>query len=391
MFCLVIAVVGRIQRLLILAIACSFYASALLAAETSSAPESDLEAVTTAIQSIQQWLLEANANSTIEEENLRQAEVAIMATLRRVSALEETLAQTEAEQIALQREVTALESAKAQQEALLQQLLRAAYMRGDQSLLKLLLNQEDPGKSARMLHYYRVYSESQIEALQQFQATLDAIASTNSRLQTTILSLSQQQIALQDEANQLEEHRQARALALQELQRNIAARHDELEQLQIDQSQLQQLLETISQAVERLPAPADSLPFTARRGQLPRPVNGEIVQNFGARYGDGNLRRQGILLAAPEGTQVRAVHTGRVVFADWLRGAGLLVIIDHGDGYMSLYGNNQALVKTAGDAVIANEIIAISGNSGGSEDSGLYFEIRLHGAAQNPADWIQGQ
>lgn len=383
--------VARVRQLVILAIACVFCGSTLFAAETSPVSEPDLEAVNSAIHSIQQWLLEANANSTIEEENLRQAEVQVMTTLRRVSSLQEELAQTRSEQGALQREVAALESEKAQQEELLNQLLRAAYMRGDQSLLKLLLNQEDPGESARMLHYYRLYSESQIEALQQFQATLDAIATTNSQLQTTIQALSQQQIALQSEATQLQERKQARQSALLELQNNIAARNDELEQLQIDQSQLQQLMQAISEAVERMPAPADALPFTARRGQLPRPVNGEVVQNFGSRYGDGNLRRQGILLAAPEGTQVRAVHSGRVVFADWLRGTGLLVIIDHGDGYMSLYGNNQALVKAAGDSVIADEIIAISGSSGGADNLGVYFEIRHHGAAQNPTDWVQSR
>lgn len=385
----------RVQLLAVITILCALCLTQLRAGEaslqTSPQAQAELDAVNRAIATIQDWLLDANASYTTAEATLRDAELRIMTTMQAITNVENELERTQVELAQLQGEAASLEAAKSRQHELMQHLLRAAYMRGDQSLLKLLLNQEEAGKSARMLQYYRFYSESRIAALQEFQSTLDAIAATNTLLQDSAAALTAQQVELQNLVDTLELDRETRRVALLELQTSIAARNTELEQLQIDQLQLEQLIDKINRAIEQIPLPADSSPFSTRRGELPPPVAGNVVQGYGSTYGDGNLRRQGMFIVASEGAQVRAVHAGRVVFANWLRGAGLLLIVDHGDGYMSLYGNNEALAKTAGESVRAGETIATAGSSGGSDISGLHFEIRHHGAAQDPADWLQNR
>lgn len=313
-----------------------FALSRSFAAEANPLPQAELEAVTRAITVIQSWLDDANASYSVEMNNLRDAERRINEVSSNIAAVRSELTRTLAVQDQLKLEITALEAVKSENNELLQSLLRAAYMNGDQGLLKLLLNQQDLSKNARMLHYYSVYSTAQIAALQQFQTTIVAIANTNIELQAGIDELSRQQIELESQLAALERGKQIRQLALSELQASISARNAELEQMQIDQQQLQQLIEEIDRAIENMPAATATTPFASRRGQLSLPLAGTIVQNFGARYGEGNLARRGISIAAPEGSPVQAVHAGRVVFADWLRGAGLLVIVDHGAGYMSL-------------------------------------------------------
>jgi len=362
----------------------------VFAAENRPQPQEELEAVNAAIGEIQTWLQTARANYSATETNLQNAELEITDASRQVAAVDTRLKQTQIEQADLQARMSNLELQKSQQNELLQQLVRAAYMRGDQSMLKLLLNQEDFEKSARLLHYYQIFSESQLQVLNDYQATLDEIGQVSTSLQESELQLAQQQTQLQNQLAELEQARQAKQIALTELQNNISTRNAELEQLQIDQAQLQNLVNEIQRAIEQLPAEAAQSPFTSTRGHLPHPVNGKLLLAFGSRYGDGNLQRQGITLAATEGTPVQAVHGGRVVFADWLRGSGLLVIVDHGDGYMSLYGNNEALSAQAGDWVNAGDIVATSGKSNDASVAGLYFEIRHRGIPENPAEWLEG-
>jgi len=360
------------------------------AAESGRQPQAELDAVTAAIADIQTWLEDARSTYSTEESNLQKAELEITAASRQITAVETQLTATRLEQSQLQAEMETLNGEKAAQDALLQQMLRAAYMRGDQSVLKLLLNQEDFSQSARLLQYYRIFSESQLQLLDEYATTLEEITQLDQSLAESAQRLTQQQTQLQQKLTELERGQQAKAVALAELQKSIATRSSELEQLQIDQSQLQQLVNEIHRAIELIPTPADASPFINQRGRLPMPVSGDPRLACGSRYGDGNLRRQGITIAASEGTPVQAVHAGRVVFADWLRGSGLLLIVDHGDGYMSLYGNNEALAATAGDRVSAGDILATSGKTSDSGTSGVYFEIRHRGVPQDPAEWLEG-
>lgn len=361
----------------------------VLGAENRTQPQAELTAVTAAIADIQSWLNNATAQYTADEQALREAELRLAASSNDFTQIEAALNTSREQQRAITDQITQLEAARERQHALLAQLLRAAYIGGDQSPLKLLLSQEDPAKSARMLHYYQVYTASQVSALQTYQDTLSAIGTAEAELAANARTLLAQQTELQQQIAVLESSQQAKQLALANLQASIARRNAELEQLEMDQAQLQQLVDEIQRAVERVPTPVVSTTFSARRGLLEPPVSGPILRDFGTQYGDGNLRRQGISIATAEGTPVRAVHPGRVVFANWLRGTGLLLVLDHGDGFMSLYGNNQALAKAAGDWVESGEVVATSGQSADSQDTALYFEIRQHGTPQNPMEWLQ--
>lgn len=362
--------------------------AASFAAEDRAESAAELEAVTAAITDIENWLETAQANYSREEQELRDAEMRLSTINGEITALRHAQSDTRLAMARLEEERTTLETERALQASLLAQVLRAAYVAGEQSLLKLLLNQDDLNQSERMLHYYRRFSESRVAALETFRTTLDTLESVNSNLEHQSLALAEQQRALQVELAAREHTLSTRQQSLTALQASIQERGSELENLQVSQQQLQALIERIDQAIQRIPVNVDYTPFAERRGTLPRPVAGAVANAFGTRYGDGNLQRQGIDFASAPGAPVQAIHPGRVVFADWLRGAGLLIILDHGDGYMSLYGNNEALARAPGDWVNAGEVVATSGTGAGEAAAGLYFEIRHHGTPENPANWL---
>jgi septal ring factor EnvC (AmiA/AmiB activator) len=375
---------------------CSWASISVNAAESSEQAQQDLAAVGNAIGEIQSWLIEAKSTQSIEIQNLQQADLQISTLSQSVTATQAALAETESEIAFLSREAGQLSSEKTAQSKILEQAIRTAYMAGNQSAIELLLNQEDISKSARMLHYHRLFTQAQLDSIASFQETLDEVQTVNQQLEFNVADLEQEQLTLSNSLQSLSDSKIERELALNQLRADIASRSSQLEQLEIDQVQLQDLLEQINRAVADIPAAMQHSPFDAQLGKLPMPVTGQITDRFGSRYGEGNLTRQGITIAVSEGTPVQVIHPGRVVFSDWLRGTGLLVIVDHGSGYMSLYGANQALSKQAGDWVDTGDIVSTSGmaneltgNSGDTQASpGMYFEIRHHGEAQNPAQWF---
>lgn len=366
------------------------------AAEDSEAAQQELAAVSTAIEEIQAWIVEAKSTQSRETENLERAELEISELIQSVGAIEAQIEASQAEISTLALQAERLNEQKSAQGEILEQTIRAAYMSGTQSAIELLLNQDDISESSRMLYYHRLFTEAQLESIGAFQETLDEIQTLNRLQESKATELAAEQTRLEADLASLSQSQQRREAALSQLRLDIANRSGELEQLEIDQLQLQELIEEIERAVADIPEAMRRSPFGAQRGRLSLPVAGQITQRFGSRYGEGDLRRQGITIAVSEGTPVQAVHPGRVVFSDWLRGTGLLVIIDHGEGYMSLYGANQALSKQAGDWVNAGDIISTSGlgnellrgQGGDQARPGVYFEIRHHGTAQNPADWL---
>lgn len=369
-----------------LSLACISYA-----AEDKNEAQQELIAVNSAIEEIQSWLVVARAKQSETTANLQQSELKISDTLHAIITNEQELLQIQVEISTLTAQTEKLELKKAKQSAILAQTIRTAYMTGDQTVLKVLLNQEDIAKSARMLHYHRLFTASQLESIETFKKTLDELAETNLMLKSKASELETLQTLLKQEMQTLSESKKQREIALAQLKADMSSRESELEQLQINQVELQQLIEQINRAVADIPSIMQNTPFIKQRGKLQMPADGKIIKTFGSRYGESDLKRQGITIKVNEGTPVQAIHPGRVVFSDWLRGTGLLVIVDHGEGYMSLYGNNQALSKQTGDWVKAGDILATSGRSGetiNGQGVGIYFEIRHHGEAQNPQSWI---
>ncbi len=272
-----------------------------------------------------------------------------------------------------------------QQHHALMAQLRTAYMTGRQEYLKMFLNQQEPQKIGRILAYYNYFNRARIDNIDQVRGKLielDRLTSDIEQERQKIARLTEQQ-NLQKQV--LEKSRQARSRALAVLKRDISKGSSRLAQLRQNEQRLTGLLSRLEEAGAQEPSKSSSL-FGRAGTRLPWPVEGQIKARFGSPR-TAELRWKGVLIDAAEGLPVQAISPGKIVFADWLRGYGLLIIIDHGSGYMSLYGHNQSLQKETGSWVEAGETISTVGNSGGNEHAGLYFEIRHNGRPVDPAKW----
>lgn len=272
-----------------------------------------------------------------------------------------------------------------QREALLQEL-RAAYAIGRQEKLKLWLNQEDIGSVGRTLVYYEYFDRARRARIAESNRTLSEISSVEAEARQQASELKQLSTSLTTQQSTLKKHRQARKKVVASLKSEINSNGKSLDTLLADERELQKVLAHINEALLGIPARAGTGPFRKLKGKLPWPVNGKVDAKFGKQRGDSAVWR-GTMIHAKKGQSVHAVASGRIAFADWMRGFGSLIILDHGGGYMSLYGHNESLHKTTGEWVEAGAVIARVGDSGGHDRTGLYFEIRHNGKPQNPARW----
>ncbi|MBK1694792.1 peptidase M23 [Chromatium weissei] len=274
----------------------------------------------------------------------------------------------------------------------LTELLRTAYVMGRADRLRLLLNQEDPAQASRMLSYFAYFNRERVRRILSVKERAERIANLVHETEAELARLAELMQSKAALRQQLEAAKEARALILKQLEARIASRAENLQMLRKDANSLRRLVEHLRQRAEiRAELDVQRPPFRERQGKLSWPLlEGRVTVNFGApKAQHSELRWDGVLLEAQEGEAVRAVNDGRVVYADWLRGFGLLLILDHGDGFMTLYGNNQALLRELGEWVATGEDIALSGNSGGRDKSMLYFAIRHHGQPLDPSLWCR--
>jgi septal ring factor EnvC (AmiA/AmiB activator) len=268
--------------------------------------------------------------------------------------------------------------------------VRAAHMIGPQEPLKLLLSQRDPGQTGRMLAYYGYFGRARASQIAAIDANLAELATLDAALAVEEERLSALEREQQDGLSKLQAARERRGRALVSLELESKNRAKELERLKDQQGGLEKLVRELRRALERLDKfPTDSKDaFAKLRGKLAWPVDGRLVASFGQTRA-GGVKWDGVLLAGSQGTPVHAIYHGRVVYADWLSGLGLLTIIDHGDGYLSLYGHNERLYKEVGERVTAGDTIATMGDSGGQPRPELYFEIRKAGKPVDPRPWFK--
>lgn len=312
---------------------------------------------------------------------LKQTEQAISEQDQQVKKLQQQLGEQQAEQ-------------QAQLEALYQQL-RAAFMHAQPGYLKILLNQQDPSLISRHHAYYRYFHK----ARQQQLADIDALLNSLSEEQKAVFAAQKQlqQLLAEQTAQQeaLNTEKQQRQQTLAALDKKISSQSAELANLREQEADLQQLLDSLNKkSVAKPPVNKQQKPltnFSGLTGRLLWPVQGKLLARYGEPRNLGKLRWKGIMIAADAGKSVRASAAGRVVFADWMKGFGLLIIVDHGGQFMSLYGNNDSLLKSVGDIVDAGDTIAQSGNQGVRQMAGLYFEIRHKGSPTDPLKWLQKQ
>ena len=316
--------------------------------------------------------------------NIEQNVANISAELR---ALKKKLAIAGKELDLLKIEQRQLNRNKVKQKKALAKQIRAAYGNGKEEYLKLLLNQDDPAEFGRMLGYFSYLNKARSKEINQLTKTVKRLTQIVVDIEKRKVQLSGLATKAQRKIVQLEKQQKKRKKVAQRWQKKVNSSGKRLSSLLADEKELETIIKTVREAIEVF-MPGERLSGLSKlKKKLRWPVKGKIKSHFGKKRYSGRMRWKGVLLTAKEGNSVHSISSGRVVFADWLRGYGLMMIIDHGKKYLTLYGHNQTLLKKVGDWIEPGEVISLVGNTGGQETSALYFEIRYNNKPVNPALW----
>ncbi len=276
---------------------------------------------------------------------------------------------------------------KAQRQSLSEQI-RAAYAIGRQQQVKMLLNQQDPAEMGRVMVYFDYLNRAREQYITEFLHSITEKQRLEEELNTALKDYEESLNTRRKQKNTLINQRAKRKQLLARLEQKISNQEKNLSELEGSRNRIEKLLMSLGELLADIPqSPSDSRPFKQQKGKLPWPASGPFLATYGEPRKQGGLKWNGVLISTAHGTPVRAVSHGRIAFADWLQGFGFITIIDHGEGYMSLYGHNETLIKQAGDWVNSGEVIATSGDSGGQPMPGIYFEIRSRGKPVNPGGW----
>ena len=340
------------------------------------------------IEQLNRELKAVKGSRTDLQLDLQKSETEIGDLINKIDTLKHQLKDQKGQLKKLNTEQKQLKDAKRKQQKHIAQQVSAIYRMGRQSNAKLLLNQESPERISRLVRYYDYFLDARADKVATYIDTLAGLDEIEPRIVRKTEALDQNRQQLQRRHHQLSDRQQERERALAQLNQAITDKDAELRRADAARERLPQLLQQVAEAVATIPLPGNGKPFSSLKGRLPWPTQGKLQHRFGSARAGGKLKWDGVLIRAAAGREVKAVHHGQVVFADYLRGHGLLLILDHGAGYMSLYAHNQSLLSDTGDWVAAGESIAAVGNSGGRDRAGLYFEIRHRGKPTNPSRWL---
>lgn len=347
--------------------------------------EQDLRALTERLTRVERQVAQDGVEKDRKSRDLRDAERSV-ASAR--GSLRELQSQRSERAAARQKLVEQREATEAERRRNLDDLarqLRSAYFMGRNEPLKLLLNQRSSGEISRNLTYYGYFGRMRATLIGKLDEDLVKIAELTSKIETEEAELARLERRQKEQLGELDNARQQRGIALATFEKESRSRAAQLANLKRQKQQVEDLVRRLSRATESFPYDPNS-PFARRRGQLAWPVAGRISTDFGVARGDA--RSDGIEIETQRGADVRAVHEGRVDYADWLPGRGLFVLVSHGSGYISMYGHAEQLFKQKGDVVKAGEVIATAGDSGGRSSPGLYFEMRQGRTPVNPHLWF---
>lgn len=384
----------------------------LLAAATAlAAPDNgkqeELKELRSRIQSLQEELEQATEDRSEVADALKKSE-------RRISDVNRGLRDLEHRQRSLSRDLKQLnedtrstQGEIAEQQKRLAVLLKERYIQGSGDALKLMLNGQNPGEVARNLEYYGYIGRARADLIRQHRESLARLRSLQDKTRQQNDSLTQVKQERVAQKKTLEAEKGARQEVLYKLSEQIRHQRKEIDTLARDEKRLTRLIEKLARlAAASAAKPAASqkpgqkvdkvadaslagLDFVRLKGKLALPVAGEILHKFGASRDGGGPAWKGLFIRARQGQEVRAIGSGKVAFADWLRGFGNLLVIDHGDGYLSLYSNNESLYKQPGEPVRAGDVVAAVGATGGQDEPGLYFELRHQGKPFDPLAWVR--
>ena len=394
----------KIQAFLVTAMPLLMSALFMMAvsAAARAAPQDELKDIRSRIEALKKELRESEDSKADAADALKDSERAVSETSRKLYQISGQRREVNTALSRLQSRIRAVESNIAEEQVTLGRLLYQQYVGGQSDAVKLVLNGEDPNEIARQLHYLSYVSRARSELLASFRENLASLEKLTgeTRRKSSELHALQSQETLQ--MRRLEKEKGERQRVYAKVSDDIEKSRKQLSTLKRDEERLSQLMERLAKEAARknkktgkritnqaLPnVDTGAGPFRQLKGRLRLPVIGELMNRFGGQRQDSGLSWKGLFISAKPGREVKAVAGGRVVYADWLRGFGNLLILDHGDSYMSLYGNNESLLKQVGDETRAGDTIAASGNSGGNPESGLYFELRFQGKPFDPIPWI---
>lgn len=374
----------------LLLVSCLFTSIECLASESSNEiakqrNAAKLNDVQQAIAKQESNIFAKNKARSVLEKQLKEDDLAIAKVAKAISDTEQALKDTQQKIFALSDEKKQLTSQKLTQEQLLAKQLRSAYTTGQHDYLKLLLNQAQSEKIQRTITYYQYMNKARINEIEKFQATIAQLVTVSAKHKKQVEQLQSLKQSQQKQRATLSKSKDSRSKTLASLGKELLSSKQKLAKLKADEANLAAALQKLAALIR---AEVDLMGLSKLKRKLSWPVKGRLLRSFGSKK-QGYLKWKGVLLGAPVGRQVQTIHNGTVIFSDWLKGYGLLTVIDHGKGYMSLYAHNQTLLKSVGDQVETGEPIALVGQSGGQDQAGLYFEIRHQGQAVNPRLWCR--
>ena len=351
----------------------------------ATAAEQRLDEVARELDSLNTWLEDADKRLSGLQAEISQADDEVADINRRIRGLNTEIDEVRQSLAQLEDQRREVEKRRIEQANQVARHVRAAHRLVGSGFFKVLLNRESPDTVDRIVRYHRYFVQARLDALDAYAQTLNRIEEIGEATRERRQALAAREDELKSRTASLSERRSQRETLAASLRREMRDKTVSRDQLLRDRKRLQSLLVRLDDRMRD----EHTVAFAASKGRMHWPVAGRVLHRFGEARADGRLKWEGIYLAAAEGTRINAIHSGRVVFADWLRGFGLLTIIDHGNRYMSLYGNADALLKQAGDWVESGEPIASAGSSGGRDVSGVYFEVRADGRPTNPAAWLR--
>lgn len=373
----------KLRRYVLAALLCSLL-------PVSFAQETDLATIQEKIKQTQAQLDKKLKTSERLQQELKLAELEIAKTATLLNKTDQSLQQTRSEKVELESEKLRITQVIQDQQKYLAGQLKSAFMAGNYDFAKMFFNQDDAGRFERTLTYYQYLNKARQQEIGKFRALVAELDQLNVQLATKTKNLEGFLLTQKQQSGQLREQQTSRHQKLKQLDKQIKTDTARVNQLQQEERSLMSAIEQAEIDAKNRTKDDDLelVGLAKSKGNLTRPATGKIQQLFGKRR-QGQVRWKGIVINSSEGSPVRAVQDGKVLYADWLKGFGLVIIVDHGQGYMTVYGRNQALLKQAGDPVLQGETIGLVGSSGGQASSGLYFEIRHKGKALNPKNWLK--
>lgn len=391
------------------------------AAKKIDAAKEDLGDLQQKIQALKKELDNNQAAHKDAADALKDSETAISQANKKLFEINQKQQQNKSTLVSLKKESLTLNEKLAKQQKQLSSLITQQYVHGNQSYTKLLLQNKNPSQISRDIQYYSYIAKAHAKLIDDMQASLVKVKALNNETAATLHAVADLKAKQLAERKELVQQKQEKSKVVKSLSSQIAAQRNQIKKLKRDEQNLSNLVQRLAKIVAKKPpkkvvnrkaitkksddsatksnnqtiAKNEETPtnayagsnFSALKGKLNLPVRGDVTNRFGSSRSDTGVSWKGLFIRASEGSDVKSVASGRVVFADWMRGFGNLIIVDHGSGYMSLYGNNQAVLKQVGDEVDAGDNIAAVGNSGGNESNGLYYELRRASKPFDPLSW----